>query len=71
MQSPVRPARCHTVHNGHAYDNDEDYSGSDSEDEETATSVKFCVPSPKDPKHYKAMVYARAVLNARSWQAMA
>lgn len=35
----------------------------------SSSSSKLAIPPPRDLAHYRAMVYARAIVNARSWQA--
>lgn len=51
---------------------EEDQEWSDSEDEDDKNvRGTLAIPEPRDQAHYKAMVYARAIINAKIWQSQA
>ncbi|KIY93340.1 hypothetical protein MNEG_14623 [Monoraphidium neglectum] len=49
------------------YSDDDD---DDEDDDDPRYSLRR-IPAPRDPDHYKCMVYARAIINAKLWAAQA
>lgn len=68
----LRRVRCLAKASVDTYaDTEEAWDEDGSDDDEDESLSGRTVPEPRDPAHYKSMVYARAVLNAKMWAAQA
>lgn len=63
--TPARAERGQKLSPG-AQQSEEEWS-----DDEDGPEGALPCPNPRDPKHYKAMVYARAIYNAKNWSIQA